>query len=96
MINLQNVSVTYPNGVVGLQETSIRFQGRQVTVLLGLSGAGKSTLLRTLNHLTAPTTGRISVEGLGDLAERDILIAHRRRTAMIFQQHQLIPRHTAL
>jgi phosphonate transport system ATP-binding protein len=53
MINLKNVSVTYPNGVVGLQETSIRFFGREVTVLLGLSGAGKSTLLRTLNHLTA-------------------------------------------
>ena len=96
MINLQNVSVTYPNGVVGLQETSIRFFEREVTVLLGLSGAGKSTLLRTLNHLTAPTTGQISIEGLGDLADRDILIAHRRRTAMIFQQHQLIPRHTAL
>lgn len=96
MINLQNVSVTYPNGVVGLQETSIQFFEREVTVLLGLSGAGKSTLLRTLNHLTPPTTGDITVESHGNLADRNALIAHRRRTAMIFQQHQLIPRHTAL
>ena len=96
MINLQDVSVTYPNGTVGLRPTSIAFHSREVTVLLGLSGAGKSTLLRTLNHLTIPTTGDITLADGGSLSDRETLIRHRRRTAMIFQQHQLIPRHTAL
>lgn len=96
MINLQDVSVTYPNDTVGLRRTSLTFRGHEVTVLLGLSGAGKSTLLRTLNHLTPPTGGKISIDGLGSLSDRQTLTDHRRRTAMIFQQHQLIPRHTAL
>lgn len=96
MISLQDVSVTYPNGVVGLDRTSIRFEQRSITVLLGLSGAGKSTLLRTLNHLVSPSTGSIDIAGLGALSDPNVLRQHRRATAMIFQQHQLIPRHTAL
>jgi len=96
MINLQEISVTYPNGVVGLNTTSLRLEKRSITVLLGLSGAGKSTLLRTLNHLVIPSTGSIDIEGTGSLSDPDVLRRHRRTTAMIFQQHQLIPRHTAL
>lgn len=96
MIWVENVSVRYPTGTVGLQPVSIDFAPSQVTVLLGRSGAGKSTLLRTLNGLTAATTGRIRVAEIGDIGDRRQLRAHRRRTAMIFQQHQLIGRYTAL
>ena len=96
MLHLDNVSVTYPGGTVGLRPTTISFRANQVTVLLGLSGAGKSTLLRTLNRLVRPTEGDVSIDGLGQLSDAVTLRTHRRRTAMIFQQHQLIARHTAL
>jgi len=95
MLQLKQVSITYPNGFTGLQPVSITFRAAQITVLLGESGAGKSTLLRSLNFLNRPTSGTIVVEGLGELNNSKIIGEHRRRTAMIFQQHQLIGRYNA-
>jgi phosphonate transport system ATP-binding protein len=96
MLWLTQVSVTYPNGFTGLQPVSITFRAGQITVLLGQSGAGKTTLLRCLNCLNRPTSGSIKVDGLGELGNSKIIREHRRRTAMIFQQHQLISRYNAL
>jgi phosphonate transport system ATP-binding protein len=96
MIKLEQVSVTYPGGLTALQPTSIEFREGEITVLLGASGAGKSTLLRCLNYLTRPTSGAIEVIGLGQLSQRPLLLQHRRRTGMIFQQHQLIGRLSVL
>ncbi|MBU1405867.1 MAG: phosphonate ABC transporter ATP-binding protein [Proteobacteria bacterium] len=97
MITLEQVSKGYPNGFVALKPTSLCFEKGSFTVLLGPSGAGKSTLLRCINFLNTPSSGRVSVEGLGLLnGNRVLLRSHRRRTAMIFQQHQLIDRYSAL
>lgn len=96
LLTLDSVGVRYPNGVVGLAPASLSLFADQITVLLGPSGAGKSTLLRALNHLVRPTEGGIAVSGIGPLEARGALRRHRRQTAMIFQQHQLIARLTAL
>ena len=96
MLRLKAAEVVYPNGVVGLKPSTLSFERRAFTVLLGLSGAGKSTLLRSLNHLVIPTSGSVSVDGFETLEETDNLRKHRRQTAMIFQQHQLIGRYTCL
>ena len=96
MIELDSVSVTYPGGVQALKPTDLTFRAGQVTVLLGPSGAGKSTLLRSLNGLVRPTTGRVLAAEAGDIAGRAALRRHRRRTAMVFQQHHLIGRLSAL
>ena len=68
----------------------------QITVLLGPSGAGKSTLLRALNLLVKPSAGNVKVKGMGTLTNVRDIRSHRRQTGMIFQQHQLIGRLTAL
>ena len=96
MIELDNVSVTYPGGVQALKSTGIAFQAGQFTVLLGPSGAGKSTLLRSLNGLVRPTTGTVVSASAGDITNRKALRRHRQETAMVFQQHQLIGRLSAL
>lgn len=96
MIELNEVAVRYTPSVVGLHPVSLRFHADQMTVLLGQSGAGKSTLLRTINLLTAPTSGDVVAERVGRLHTAAAIRAHRCRTAMIFQQHQLIGRLTAL
>lgn len=96
MIRMDGVAVTYPGGVVGLQRTSLTFERREFVVLLGLSGAGKSTLLRTLNHLTRPTEGQVVLGRDAPLQPGRALREHRRASAMIFQQHQLIDRYSAL
>ena len=97
MLRLQNVAMTYPNGVAAVMPTSISVPKGQFLVLLGPSGAGKSTLLRCLNGLVTPTHGDVIVEGRGSIfRSRRALREHRRRTGMIFQQHHLIGRLSAL
>jgi len=93
---LNGVEVVYPNGNVGLKPLDLSLADNQVTVLLGPSGAGKSTLLRVLNHLVPPTSGTVTVRGAGSLTDPNVLRDHRRQTAMVFQQHHLIGRLTAL
>ena len=95
MISLNEVVVKY-GATTALHPTSISFKQGNFTVLLGASGAGKSTLLRSLNMMQPAESGSISVEGIGVLDSKIKLQLHRRRTGMIFQQHQLIGRQTVM
>lgn len=95
MIRLEDVSVAF-SGLQALCPTSLEFRRGEFAVLLGASGAGKSTLLRCLNLLNRPRTGKVVTADLGDLGNPQSLHEHRKRTAFIFQQHQLIGHNTAL
>ena len=96
LLTARNASVKYPNGVIGMQASNFEIYDGQITVLIGPSGAGKSTMLRTLNGLVPLSTGSIATKEHGQLTEKKTWQAHQRRTAMIFQQHQLIGRQSAL
>lgn len=96
MLRIEDMGVTYPGNVLALRPTTVDFNKGEFTVLLGLSGAGKSTLLRSLNHLVLPTAGKVISAEFGALNNRRTVRQHRCRTAMVFQHHQLIVRHTAL
>jgi phosphonate transport system ATP-binding protein len=61
--------------------------------VIGRSGAGKSTLLRTINRLAPATCGRILFDGVDVTALRGKELRRwRARSAMIFQQFNLIGR----
>jgi phosphonate transport system ATP-binding protein len=61
--------------------------------VIGRSGAGKSTMLRMINRLAQPTSGRILFEGQDVTALRGKeLRLWRARSAMIFQQFNLVGR----
>src|SRR5271169_6705129 len=61
--------------------------------VIGRSGAGKSTLLRTINRLATATEGRILYDGVDVTALRGKELRRwRARSAMIFQQFNLIGR----
>jgi phosphonate transport system ATP-binding protein len=61
--------------------------------VIGRSGAGKSTLLRMINRLAEPTSGRITFDGVDVTALKGReLRKWRARSAMIFQQFNLIGR----
>ncbi len=61
--------------------------------VIGRSGAGKSTLLRTINRLAPATSGRILFDGQDVTALKGKeLRKWRARSAMIFQQFNLIGR----
>jgi phosphonate transport system ATP-binding protein len=96
LLSAKDASVEYPNGVVGMQRSNFEIYDGQLTVLIGPSGAGKSTMLRTLNGLVPLTTGSISTKEHGQLSDNNAWRSHQKRTAMIFQQHQLIGRQSAL
>ena len=61
--------------------------------VIGRSGAGKSTLLRMINRLAEPSSGRIVFDGVDVTALKGReLRKWRARSAMIFQQFNLIGR----
>ena len=61
--------------------------------VIGRSGAGKSTLLRAVNRLTPATSGRILFDNVDVTALRGKELRRwRARSAMIFQQFNLIGR----
>ncbi|PDT87947.1 phosphonate ABC transporter ATP-binding protein [Bradyrhizobium sp. Y36] len=61
--------------------------------VIGRSGAGKSTLLRSINRLVTPTEGRILFDGVDVTALRGKQLRQwRARSAMIFQQFNLVGR----
>src|SRR5580698_7015609 len=61
--------------------------------VIGRSGAGKSTMLRMINRLAEPSEGRILFNGLDVTALRGRELRQwRARSAMIFQQFNLVGR----
>jgi phosphonate transport system ATP-binding protein len=66
-------------------------------VLLGPSGAGKTTLFRCLTRLVEPDEGEINVLGrsVGEMRSGELRLA-RRNIGLVFQQHNLIRRRSAL
>ncbi len=63
MIELDNISYTYPgHGAEALRDLSCQI-GPGIHLLLGENGAGKTTLLRLLATLLLPTKGRVMISG---------------------------------
>jgi len=96
-IRVADLGMVYPGGVRALEGVSLDVHRGEFLAVLGLSGSGKSTLLRCINRLIDPTEGRVWI--LGDEitgAKGAKLRAMRRQVAMIFQQFNLVRRHTVL
>jgi phosphonate transport system ATP-binding protein len=79
-------------GVVGLRGLDLAVAPGELVGVLGPSGSGKTTLFRLLVGALRPSSGRLSVLGqdLGS-AHSGELRRLRRRLALIYQQHNLVP-----
>ena len=62
-LNIQNVSMTYPNGKQALKNLDLELKSPSLIGLLGPNGAGKSTLMKLLVAALTPTAGSILVDG---------------------------------
>jgi D-methionine transport system ATP-binding protein len=76
MIQFQSVSKTYRrrrSSVTALDSVDLEIRAGEMFGVVGESGSGKSTLLRLVNHLEAPTSGTVLVDGvdLDALPERE-------------------------
>ena len=97
MLNVENLTKTYDNKVLALDNVSFQVPDKQFLVVIGLSGSGKSTLLRCINRLVEPTSGRIVWNGTDVTgAPQEDLRQIRRRIGMIFQQFNLVTRSSVL
>ena len=57
IINLNNISFTYPNGDTAINGINLEIPIGKKIALLGGNGAGKSTLMLLLNGILKPTKG---------------------------------------
>ncbi len=92
MIRFENVSKVYPRTHThALRTVDVRIRKGEFVYITGHSGAGKSTLLSLLLRRTAPSEGRVLVNGqdLARLPERKLPLL-RRAIGMVFQDHRLL------
>jgi len=68
-LSINNLSKTYANGVVALDDVSLDIP-TGLFGLLGPNGAGKSTLMRTIATLQEADSGEISFEGINVLRQK--------------------------
>src|SRR5471032_2120733 len=90
-LRIQNLSKTYGNGVVALDNISLTIPAGMFG-LLGPNGAGKSTLMRTLATLQEPDSGRAT---LGDIDVLKQPFEVRRRLGYLPQEFGVYPRTSA-
>ena len=91
MLEIANLSHTYANGTVALDNVSLSIP-RGMFGLLGPNGAGKSTLMRTVATLQQPTAGTIKFGDIDVLADPDRL---RRTLGYLPQDFGVYPRVSA-
>jgi len=97
VLEVRKLTKVYDDGTVALKEVSFTVPDGEFLVIIGLSGSGKSTLLRCINRLIEPTSGQILWDGVDiTAAGQEELRRIRRQIGMIFQQFNLVKRHTVL
>ncbi len=93
---LDNVCKSFASAMA-LDGVTFRVRPGEQLAVLGPSGSGKSTLFRLLNATLRPSSGLLCFDGQDTSAmAASTLRAMRRRTATIYQQHNLVPSLTAL
>ena len=95
MLKIDQLSKTYENGTAALRDVSFSVKAGEFVGILGKSGSGKSTLMRCINRLVEPSSGKVffdeeEVTGVSPKRLREL----RKKTGMIFQQYNLIPRYS--
>ena len=69
-IEFQNVSFSYSNREVVLEDMSLTFENNKFYGIVGVSGSGKSTIIDLLSGFFKPQKGKVLVDGI-DLNEVD-------------------------
>lgn len=95
MIQLQNVTKTYPNGAKALIDVTLKVNKGEFVFLVGPSGAGKSTLTKLLYREEVPSRGQVIFNGKNVVRMRQGEVPYlRRKIGMVFQDFRLLPRKT--
>ncbi|NUT07828.1 MAG: ABC transporter ATP-binding protein [Hamadaea sp.] len=93
MVELDDVSKSYPGGVVAVDQVSLCIDRGEFVAIVGPSGSGKSTMLHLIGALDHPTTGTVTIDGhrLDRLTDRQLSALRARTLGFVFQQFHLAP-----
>lgn len=95
MIQLQDVSKVYPNGVHALNKINLQIAKEEFVLIIGESGAGKSTLIKLITREEKATSGEVFVNGVNLSALKEKKIPRLRRSiGMVFQEFRLLSKMT--
>ncbi len=96
-VRVEGLGKVFDGRIRALDGIDLEVAEGEFLAVLGLSGSGKSTLLRCINRLIDPTEGRVWIFGREiTAAQGRELRRMRREIAMIFQQFNLVRRHSVL
>ncbi|MBS7645706.1 ABC transporter ATP-binding protein [Candidatus Bathyarchaeota archaeon] len=85
-VELEGVTKVF-DGVVAVDDVTMKIEKGKLTFFLGPSGCGKTTLLRLIGGLEEPTSGIIKIKG----EDMTRVPAYRRPTRTVFQEWLLFP-----
>ena len=63
-LDVDDVSVAYPNGHLALHDASFQLRGGTICALVGVNGSGKSTLFKSIMGFVEPRAGSVRINGL--------------------------------
>lgn len=96
MIDVIDLTKTFDNKQLVLDNISIKINDGEKLCVIGPSGSGKSTFLRCLNCMEDPSKGKIIFDGV-DIADMKVDInIQRQKMGMVFQQFNLFNNKTVL
>src|ERR1051325_10037196 len=85
MIKVEHLTRTFGK-VVAVSDISFEIKQGEIVAFLGPNGAGKTTTIKMLTTLLRPTSGRVELDGLDPVAQRDEV---RKRFGVVFQDPSL-------
>ncbi|GAA2614548.1 ABC transporter ATP-binding protein [Actinomadura fulvescens] len=91
VVELREVTKTYPGEVTALDRVSLTVEAGELVAVVGPSGSGKSTMLHLLGTLDRPSGGTVLVQGrdVSRLTDRRLSALRGRRIGFVFQQFHL-------
>ncbi|WP_032093900.1 amino acid ABC transporter ATP-binding protein [Necropsobacter rosorum] len=88
LLDIQDLVKNYGE-ITALNGINLSVQKGEVVVILGPSGCGKSTLLRCINGLEPIRSGRLMLQGSGQLGKDISWVNARQHIGMVFQSYEL-------
>jgi len=89
MIEVNNVSFTYPTGVQALNKIDLLIKDNDFIAIMGENGAGKTTLIKHFNGILRPQQGDVIIDGIN--TKKASVAELSRNVGLVFQNpdHQL-------
>jgi cell division transport system ATP-binding protein len=95
VVVVEDVTVVYPGGNIGLEGVSVAVERGEFAFLVGPTGCGKSTFIRLLLKEVEAGRGRLAIAGrdIGSLPRKKVPRL-RRNIGVVFQDFKLLPNRT--